>query len=333
MPAYINELCEGVTVYDNAGNQTAVIDANGNRSETLYDSMNRAIQTTTADPDGIAGPLASPISTQTYDRSGNLVATTDPIGRQTRYLYDSRNRLVKTILPDGTEQLNRYDFDNNPVSRRDANGEATQSIYDARGRLVAMVDESGDRTQFVYDAANQMTAQIDANGVRTEYTYDDLGRRITMTSAARTTTTITTTTEYDKVGNTLAQTDGLGQRTEMEYDNLDRLILTRDAADPAGETTYIYDAAGNLLSLNDAVNNNTIFTYDARSPSSTESLVLAPSPLTSAACGTRLSIASNVFGKRLPVLCNSTSSLVQSAALELLGGWPGLCCCTNSVNL
>ncbi|MBE9137977.1 VCBS repeat-containing protein [Nodosilinea sp. LEGE 07088] len=250
--------------YDDAGNQTAVIDANGNRSETLYDSMNRAIQTTTADPDGIAGPLASPISTQTYDRSGNLVATTDPIGRQTRYLYDSRNRLVTTILPDGTEQLNRYDFDNNPVSRRDANGEATQSIYDARGRLVAMVDESGDRTQFVYDAANQMTAQIDANGVRTEYTYDDLGRRITMTSAARTTTTITTTTEYDKVGNTLAQTDGLGQRTEMEYDNLDRLILTRDAEDPAGETTYTYDAAGNLLSLSDAVNNTTTFGYDAR---------------------------------------------------------------------
>jgi len=71
------------------------------------------------------------------------------------------------------------------------------------------------------------------------------------------------------VGNTLAQTDGLGQRIEMVYDNLDLLTLSRDAADPAGETTYTYHAAGNLLSLNDAVNNNTIFTYDARSPSST----------------------------------------------------------------
>ncbi len=106
--------------------------------------MNRAVQTTEADPDG-AGLLTSPISTQTYDKAGNLVATTDPIGRQTRYLYDSRNRLVKTILPDGTEQLTRYDFDNNPVSRRDANGQATQSIYDARGRLVAMVDELSSR--------------------------------------------------------------------------------------------------------------------------------------------------------------------------------------------
>ncbi|MFQ4138134.1 RHS repeat protein [Nodosilinea sp. PGN35] len=110
----------------------------------IYDSMNRAVQTTEADPDG-AGLLTSPISTQTYDKAGNLVATTDPIGRQTRYLYDSRNRLVKTILPDGTEQLTRYDFDNNPVSRRDANGQATQSIYDARGRLVAMVDELSSR--------------------------------------------------------------------------------------------------------------------------------------------------------------------------------------------
>ncbi len=80
------------------------------------------------------------------------------------------------------------------------------------------------------------------------------------------------------MGNTLEQTDGLGQRIEMAYDNLDCLTLTRDAEDSAGETTCTYDAAGNLLSLSDAVNNNTTFAYDARSPSSTESLVLAPSP-------------------------------------------------------
>ncbi|NEQ48277.1 MAG: hypothetical protein F6K00_33980 [Leptolyngbya sp. SIOISBB] len=250
--------------YDEMGNQTAVVDANNNRTETVYDPMNRAVQTTEADPDGAAGPLTSPVTAQTYDNMGRLIATTDAIGRQTQYVYDARGRLTVTILPDGTEQVTRYDFDNNPTGRTDANGETTRSLYDARGRLAAMIDENGDRTSFVYDAANQMVAMIDANGVRTEYTYDDLGRRVSVTTAAGTPEAITTQTAYDSVGNVLAQIDGLGQRTEMEYDNLDRLTLTRDAETPAGETTYTYDDEGKLLSLTDAVGNTTSYTYDDR---------------------------------------------------------------------
>ncbi|MEM6432630.1 MAG: RHS repeat-associated core domain-containing protein [Cyanobacteria bacterium P01_D01_bin.115] len=268
---------------DDAGNQIAVIDANGNLTETVYDEMNRAIQTTAMDPDtatvygydtvnktyqviasdpNAEGPLTSPLTQQTYDNAGRLIATTDAIGRQTQYVYDARGRLTATILPDGTEQQTQYDFDNNPVGRTDARGETTRSIYDARGRLTAQVDENGDRTNFFYDAANQMIAMVDANQVRTEYTYDELGRRTSVTTAAGTTAAITTKTEYDAVGNVIAQIDGLGQRTEMEYDDLDRLILTRDAGMPAGETSYTYDDMGNLLTLTDAVDNITTFTYD-----------------------------------------------------------------------
>ncbi|WP_228041032.1 hypothetical protein [Nodosilinea sp. LEGE 07088] len=59
-----------------------MIDANGNRSETRYDNMNRVVQTTAADPGGIAGRLTSPISTAT------------------EYIWDYRNRLTGVVTKD-----------------------------------------------------------------------------------------------------------------------------------------------------------------------------------------------------------------------------------------
>ncbi|MBO1352093.1 MAG: RHS repeat protein [Hormoscilla sp. GUM202] len=52
--------------YDAAGNQTAIIDENGNRTEFAYDGLNRLILITEADPDG-NGPLTAPVTTFTYD--------------------------------------------------------------------------------------------------------------------------------------------------------------------------------------------------------------------------------------------------------------------------
>ena len=256
--------------YDEMGRQTAVIDAEGNRTEYRYDAMGRQTHVIEADPDGVEGPLASPVSRSVYDKGGNLVESIDPLGRVTRYVYDGRDRLIETILPDESVLSTGYDADNNRTSSIGVDGKGTTSVYDIRGRLIRSIDELGKVTSFEYDVANQMIAQVDANDVRTEYEYDDLGRRIAVTTAAGTAEAITTRTEYDKVGNVVAQIDGLGQRTEYVYDNRNRRQTIIDAADDPGITNFTYDDVGNLLSITDSEQNTTSYVYDERNRLTTE---------------------------------------------------------------
>ena len=63
-------------------------------------------------------------------------------------------------------------------------------------------------------------------------------------------------------------TDALGFASSTEYDNLGR-VIKETGADPDGagsqtapETTYAYDAVGNVVSQTDALGNVTSFEYD-----------------------------------------------------------------------
>jgi YD repeat-containing protein len=64
-------------------------------------------------------------------------------------------------------------------------------------------------------------------------------------------------------------TDPLGRLTSYQYDALGRQVTIvqpdPDGSGPlaAAETTYAYDAAGNLASVTDALNHTTTYTYDS----------------------------------------------------------------------
>lgn len=255
--------------YDGDGNQTAVIDENGNRTESQYDVMNHLVKEIAPDPDG-SGPLISPVTSYGYDKNGNQVWMVDPLGRKTEYRYDSRNRLVETVSPDGTVEKMRYDADNNQTASFDAKGNRTNKVYDARGRLIREVDPTDKVTRFEYDAANQLNAQVDANSNRTEYKYDELGRRNTVIDGAKSTVASTSKTEYDKVGNVTAEIDGNNNKTQYVYDARNRQTKITDALTPSGTTTTEYDKVGNILSITDPLQNKTSFAYDAKNRLKTE---------------------------------------------------------------
>src|SRR5262249_26643304 len=74
---------------DASGNILPHPDARGNVSVNIYDAFGRLLTTTGPDPDG-PGPLAPPVTSNSYDPAGNRVVTVDPSGHPTNYAYDAR---------------------------------------------------------------------------------------------------------------------------------------------------------------------------------------------------------------------------------------------------
>ena len=117
--------------YDGVGNMIAAQVKTATSGVVLssmgatYDNMKRL--TKSVNPDGT-------YTTNEYDPAGNLVATSDALGRVTRYVYDDRNRCIAVIAPDGSVTRTEYDGGGRVVATTDANGNTTQYKYDVLGR-------------------------------------------------------------------------------------------------------------------------------------------------------------------------------------------------------
>jgi len=267
------------TIYNSAGERIEQIDALGRSTKYIYDDRGLLIETIL--PDGTPGNDNDNPRMQTeYDAEGQVIAEIDELGRRTEYRYDDLGRQIATIFPDNTPGT----LADNPQ---------TQTEYDAAGRRIAELDERGNRTTFIYDDAGRVIETIlpddtpgnDADNPRFPTTYDVAGRPLTQTDAEDNVTTssydslgrpeeqefadgTTATTEYDLSGRVVARTDQDGEVTRFEYDDLGRLTAV---IDPLGTTTpnpddfrteYGYDEQGNLISQTDANGNVTNYEYD-----------------------------------------------------------------------
>ncbi len=204
--------------YDTAGNTTAIIDANGHRTQFTYDALNRPTQTVRPDPDG-AGPLASPTRAAVFDANGNLVSATDALNNTTEWRYDAMDRIVEVI--DAQDHTMRYDYDSvgNRIRTIDELGHITQNRYDARTRLIETIDPDGGRTQFKYDPDNNPTSFVDPLGNESRFVYDARSRVIAEFDPLGAVAQF----GYDAVNNLTSTTDRNGRATRFEYDDLDRV--------------------------------------------------------------------------------------------------------------
>jgi RHS repeat-associated protein len=253
--------------YDGAGNQTAVIDENGNRTEYQYDVMNHLIKETAPDPDG-SGPLTKPVTSYEYDKNGNQVLMVDPLLRRTEYRYDSRNRLVETVNPDGTAEKMRYDADNNLTSVIDPINNRTNFVYDARSRLIRKVDPLSKITRYDYNSADELIQQTDRNNRVTQFKYDELSRLKTETWVG---TDQIINYNYDKAHNPTSVKDKFSNLT-MTYDSRNRPKTADNTGTPNAPKVllnYTYDKVGNVDLMTDTINGQLAgtndYTYDARS--------------------------------------------------------------------
>jgi YD repeat-containing protein len=223
------------------GQLASVTDAEGNRTDYMYDAFGRRYRTYYPDP--VFNNLAS---TTDYDQVGF-----DAVGRiasfRTRraetltFAYDQLSRVTSVVVPDragGPDALDTthtrdvyygYDLFAQMESARfdSTGGEGVANTWNALGQLTASaltMDGVTRSLAYGYDAAGRNTALTHPDGQTFTYGYDVLGR-------------------ISSLRNPVAQ-----DLVTWGYNAQGRLT-SRSANGNAADTAYGYDAAGRLASL------------------------------------------------------------------------------------
>ncbi|WP_289024778.1 LysM peptidoglycan-binding domain-containing protein [uncultured Sphingomonas sp.] len=208
----------------------------------VYDKANRLIEKR-GDTVGyidqsnhIGVSYASVIERYKYDMRGNLIETINANGGRTLFYYDDLNRKIADITAVGT--LSTYSYD--------AAGNMTVSrTYGAPVSLPAL-------------AGGTPPAAPGGDLRQTSYTYDNVNRLLTTSVAGvrtgswngasfvTTTAPVTTSFEYDVVGNVVRATDGNGASTYSYYDKRGGKVAQVDQEGYV--TRWTLDGEGNVTS-------------------------------------------------------------------------------------
>lgn len=259
-------------VYDSTGRVESVraegndgISSTDQSTSYSYDTLNRVL--TVTDNLGF-------VTSSQYDAAGNLTRVTDakPTPGITRFAYDSTDRLVSRTDPLG--RLDRYSYDANGEirTRIDRKGQSTTFTYDAARRLTRRDMTAGAFTQYGYDLVDNLTTVVDPDSVLT-FGYNAFGDMLSASTAGSPLQpTVDIAYAYDRNGNRISMSPSTGGVVTYTPDKLNRLDLFTDAStassvdftyDPVSRrqamtrtfggltlrTDYLYDDAGNLLSL------------------------------------------------------------------------------------
>ena len=240
--------------YDAAGNRTAVIDGKSQRTEFTYDGLNRSL--TVKD-------LADHVLTNTYDAL-NKIASLDPRGQKTSYLYDARHRFTDLVYEndeihvDRTEDNRTYIYDlagqlltvtepNKPGNKADV-----AYTYDALGRQTTETS-GGKQHTYTYDLANnRVKVTYGGTGTVLTSTYDAHNRLQTLSEQPSSGSSRVTSYGYDLNGNRVLLALPNGEETDTQYDPLNRAVaITTSKASGALllQLTQTYDPVSNLTGL------------------------------------------------------------------------------------
>lgn len=196
-----------------------------------------------------------------------LVGIRDRYGNALSLTRGTNSRLTKVTSTNGRWIDFTYDPSNRITQAKDNIGRTVNYTYDATGRLWKAMDPSGGVTEYTYDASHQMLTVKDARGiVYLTNTYDANGRVSKQTQANAGTYLFAYTTD---ASGRVTQTDVTNPRGNVRRVtfNAEGYTLTDTYAFGKPEQqkiTYERQAGTNLpLSVTDALNRKTAYTYDA----------------------------------------------------------------------
>jgi RHS repeat-associated protein len=165
----------------------------------------------------------SGVSTREFDSLGNIIQSTNPVGRTTTWERDDRGRIL-SILGPLADQVHFVRDQNGEISEvHNPDGGVTQVWRDRQGGLVGGRRPDGSTVSVRRDARGNVVERIDGTGNKTEYTYDSQGNlaAIVQPSGGR------WQLEYDALGRTTALKTPDGGRHEWEYDANGRKVAER----------------------------------------------------------------------------------------------------------
>lgn len=276
--------------YDEYGNRTTVTDANGNPpTVTVYDEETHTY------PWKVTNAKGHTVEYR-YDQGlGVIDWEKDVNGNIVDYTYDSFGRLIQVDLPNGgqttTEYIDAVLFPNDEINipshvitkvKENESGSTIDAneYFDGLGRTVQTVKrgETGNMivTRAYHDefgrnylnvgpffAPSKLGLVVPSFQDPFQQTrYDDHNRpKEILSPEPNGEGQVTTTFDYNGLETTIIDPDGNSKKEKKDY--LGRLIEVTE--DPGGLnylTTYIYNAAGDLLIVADHHGNQTTIAYD-----------------------------------------------------------------------
>ena len=110
-------------------------------------------------------------------------------------------------------------------------------------RLI-LVSNDYANARYAYDSAGRLSSKIYGNEDATEYSYDDESRVVSMITTNHDTTVQGWNYEYNEMG-MVTNIQGNGKEYEYTYDAVYR--ITNETYNSTSDTSWHYDAAGNLV--------------------------------------------------------------------------------------
>ncbi len=213
-----------------------------------------------------------------YDQLGRLTHTTNGHGENVGYGYDLASEQTKLTYPNGHTVTRSYDQDGRLQTVTDWLGHQTKLSYDPDSDLtsIAFPTETGNQDKYAYNDADQMSEATMSKGNETlaslAYTRDNDGQvKTTQTKGLpgeeKATYSYDSNNRLLKAGTSVYGYDAANNPTKLgsstyTYDNADQLKTgtgvkyaynedgQRLKSAPSGAaTTYGYDQAGNLISV------------------------------------------------------------------------------------
>lgn len=199
--------------------------------------------------------------TYTYDNNGNVKTRSDAAGHITSYEYDAQDRLVRRTAPDGGIMSYVYNFEGRLDYVQDPRGLRTSYTYDGLGQLLTQSSPDAGITVFSYDAAGRLSTESKANGVSITYTWDKLNRMTARSSGGVTESFVYDESAFGK-GRLTRISDGTGQTT-FSYNAAGELIQQVNVIfGNAYTTSWSYDSAGRLVTMNYPTGLSLAYGYD-----------------------------------------------------------------------
>ena len=223
-------------VYFNGSNGKAVkiVDQLGNATLREYDVFKRLTKTTLPEGNSIANeydPKGNILKITKIAKSGSGLSDID-----NTFTYHSTWNKVATEV-DGRGKTTTYSYSgttgNLLTIQRPVIGGQTPTIthtYNSRGQLETLTDETNIVTKWIYDSANENVLSI----------IRDFGSSPHLN--------LTTTLEYDAVGNVISVKDARNNKFRQRYDSMRRLIQSSMAEPFEFTTQFTYNLNDRMTS-------------------------------------------------------------------------------------